>query len=399
MVTIMSTIKEEYLEILASGGNLTYMCDFTAEHVNNPIVITIPTRTIIAKSRDYSQDLVTEYAISAELATSEEAKQSAEYIESKLFTKKPFLHLMPYMRHKRVNCGCFHRENMVAVIDCPIVSGKSFSEESFSTIELAASVFVPALALNGYLTHTSARIMQNYLLALLKGDFNEQYQQRGVYDSTLDKIQKYMLLWIEFKERTQKPDIEKIRHMVNAFCERKEHWWTVDFDKGLVILIDASQADGIEDMKRICSGFCFISVSDVFREPKKAAEHLYLAREARHLAVIEGNDSTVVFVEQYKMPIAFLYSRQNLTLDVFENAKIKEIKEYDEANSTNYLSTLMEFLLCNMDYKSVANKMYVHRNTVYYRMNQIKKLFGIDLSDCRVITGLYLSLFAEATSK
>ena len=33
--------------------------------------------------------------------------------------------------------------------------------------------------------------------------------------------------------------------------------------------------------------------------------------------------------------------------------------------------------------------------SISYRLNQISKIFGVDLKDCGVITELYLAMFAE----
>ncbi|MPN35095.1 hypothetical protein SDC9_182590 [bioreactor metagenome] len=100
-------------------------------------------------------------------------------------------------------------------------------------------------------------------------------------------------------------------------------------------------------------------------------------------------------MDQYKSPIAFLYSYQNSGLEIFENLKINKIKKYDQENSADYMNTLRAYLLCNRDYNKMAEKLHIHRNTVFYRMNRIAELFDLDLSDCRVIAGLYLSLFIE----
>ena len=51
--------------------------------------------------------------------------------------------------------------------------------------------------------------------------------------------------------------------------------------------------------------------------------------------------------------------------------------------------------LCGMDHAQMAKRLHVHKNTVVYRLQRIADLFAPDLKDCRVLTDLYLSLFAD----
>lgn len=57
-----------------------------------------------------------------------------------------------------------------------------------------------------------------------------------------------------------------------------------------------------------------------------------------------------------------------------------ELKKYDEKNSDVLLETLREFLLCDCVVKETAKKMFVHPNTVTYRIKKIKQLLRHDLA-------------------
>ena len=53
--------------------------------------------------------------------------------------------------------------------------------------------------------------------------------------------------------------------------------------------------------------------------------------------------------------------------------------EYDQKHNANYIETLECFLRTSGSYQNMAEQMFVHRNTLMYRMNNIKKLLGCDL--------------------
>lgn len=52
---------------------------------------------------------------------------------------------------------------------------------------------------------------------------------------------------------------------------------------------------------------------------------------------------------------------------------------YDEENQTNYLALLKRYLDQNGSVQKVAEELFVHRNTVNYQLNKIKKILGCDL--------------------
>lgn len=66
---------------------------------------------------------------------------------------------------------------------------------------------------------------------------------------------------------------------------------------------------------------------------------------------------------------------------VIYNETLKKIKEYDFKHNTNLLFTLQQLLLNNMNIVYTAQEIYVHKNTVRYRMNLISDLIGQDLNN------------------
>jgi purine catabolism regulator len=75
-----------------------------------------------------------------------------------------------------------------------------------------------------------------------------------------------------------------------------------------------------------------------------------------------------------------------LTLENVESKKfgssIDKIKPLlQEENSKELIETLKVYLESNLNYKQAANKLFIHNNTVRYRINKIEELCNIDLND------------------
>ena len=118
---ILQSLRQQYLDLLTHGANLTQLCELTAQYTDTPVAITLTTRTIIAKSSGYTQELISEYEENLDLCSEEEIQQLNEQVISQLHSGRSVVGLYPYLKHKRINCGCFRGAAMLAVLDCPIV--------------------------------------------------------------------------------------------------------------------------------------------------------------------------------------------------------------------------------------------------------------------------------------
>ena len=56
------------------------------------------------------------------------------------------------------------------------------------------------------------------------------------------------------------------------------------------------------------------------------------------------------------------------------------LEEHDRQHSSNYVETLQYYLDLDGSIQAMAQKMFTHRNTIIYRMNNIKKLLGTELA-------------------
>lgn len=60
------------------------------------------------------------------------------------------------------------------------------------------------------------------------------------------------------------------------------------------------------------------------------------------------------------------------------NDIIAPLIEYDTVNGTNYFQTLQQYYFNSFNMQKTANALYIHRNTLTYRLQQIKELLKFD---------------------
>lgn len=66
-------------------------------------------------------------------------------------------------------------------------------------------------------------------------------------------------------------------------------------------------------------------------------------------------------------------------LKEFEHQYLKKLEDYDDVHGTDYVDTLENYLKYDGSIRKVAEAMYIHRNTITYRMNNIREIMGTPL--------------------
>ena len=63
------------------------------------------------------------------------------------------------------------------------------------------------------------------------------------------------------------------------------------------------------------------------------------------------------------------------------NEKLKRLEMYDNANGSFLIDTLLNYYMCGFNVGKTAQMMYVHRNSLQYRLKKIEEILEISLDD------------------
>ena len=84
-------------------------------------------------------------------------------------------------------------------------------------------------------------------------------------------------------------------------------------------------------------------------------------------------------------------------LPIYEPAA--ELDRFDQKNHCEYCRTLYTYLLHNQNAVKTAQIMFLHRNTLKYRMEKIREIIQVPLEDPWICQRLLLSLYALENMK
>lgn len=76
----------------------------------------------------------------------------------------------------------------------------------------------------------------------------------------------------------------------------------------------------------------------------------------------------------------------------FQNEILNKVKLYDSQNDAALYDTLVCYLKNNLNYRKTAEEMFVHRNSVIYRIKKIEEITGLSLNDPEDCFNLQLSI-------
>lgn len=117
----------------------------------------------------------------------------------------------------------------------------------------------------------------------------------------------------------------------------------------------------------------------------------YEARIALTLPRLMGK---AVYVQQFShlQIFSLLFSLNPSNLEIYCKNTLGKILDYDKTNKGDLLLTLRRLLDNCFSWKATANSLFVHINTLYYRINKIQDLLNIDLSKMETRVNLYLAI-------
>ena len=120
---------------------------------------------------------------------------------------------------------------------------------------------------------------------------------------------------------------------------------------------------------------------------------LHEAGSARRLAVLRGQTAlSVATSDEVASHELLLATVSGSVLRSFRERMLGPLLAYDQRHKAELLPTLREFLACSGSWNACATRMYVHVNTVRYRIRRIEELTGRDLSSLDDQVDFFLAL-------
>ncbi|MEG1869066.1 MAG: helix-turn-helix domain-containing protein [Clostridiales bacterium] len=147
-------------------------------------------------------------------------------------------------------------------------------------------------------------------------------------------------------------------------------------------------------------GFYKAGISNVYHNILETNTYHYQAQAALNIGNKIDPDIWYYFFNAYAMPHLIYHGIGNMPPELFCDDNILGLKDLGGKDGVDYFNTLKVYLKNNMNLLHSAEALFIHRTTLFYRLNRIKDFINVDLNDENVRLRLLISYYIlELTDK
>lgn len=135
-----------------------------------------------------------------------------------------------------------------------------------------------------------------------------------------------------------------------------------------------------------------MSIGRAYHDPIAWKTSYEEAKEALTVAKIKKNHSQIEFFNDTGLYSLIMHVQSEKHLEAYMNRYLKPLIEADDLGDGILLETLSMYLKCDGNANATAEALFIHRNTMRYRLEKIKKILKMNLNDLDVCFKLNMAL-------
>jgi DNA-binding PucR family transcriptional regulator len=263
----------------------------------------------------------------------------------------------------------------------------------------------------------------------LAGDFFDELIASDLYEEEIARRLAFFGLEPSAEQLIMLVDIDAFKAFVDGVHEREEtvvqdikerlHWAVDEFlAQRDLLFISASRSDSVvvlvqlgersahdvmslaADLQRSIGVMIpEITASIGIGRPHSSLVDLrqsyYEALYAIQIRKLKGNTSVIASFDDLGSYGLLLGLQDTVSLEVFYDSVLGKLREYDEQNASDLVKSLACFLEANGHWGEAAERLYVHRHTLRYRMKRVEEITGRDLGSSQDRMEFWLALKAR----
>lgn len=371
------------MQAILRNTGLQALCDQMEQMLGSPVAIGDFYRDKLVWSAGFPRDDLDDQVNRYNHMTREVREKSFEQNFRRLQDKKPHILELPFMRMRRLICGIFYHDSLVAILEAPDLDSR-FQELDWDFFKLCSDLL--GLTLHNHWFPTEKALSHPY--PMLWNHFqhytDRKWNDEWEYCVELASIRSFQVLWL-----SQNQDGKMF---ADAMEELPVRSWALPFQDHILILVDRKLPELWEDMTALAAKHhVTVGASDVFSSLHSLDTEKEQARCALSAARRAHNAPGLYSYNEYRLFDMLEKAGAHLDLRQFEDTVLQTIRAHDAQHNTEYEKTLRTYLMNRQNPQETARQLFIHKNTVVYRVNRLKELFCIDFNNCSQITHLYCS--------
>ncbi len=267
---------------------------------------------------------------------------------------------------------------------------------------------------------TEKRLAGDFFDELIASDLYEEEIARRLAFFGLDPEAEHLIMLVDIDDAKRSPGAAGERDETAVQDVKERLHWAVDefLAKREALFISASRSDSVVVLVRPGKGgeaetlalaeelqasvvkmLPEISVSIGLGRPHKSLVDLrqsyYEASYAIRIRKLKDGSGLIASFSDLGSYGLLLGLQDTLSLQVFYDSVLGKLHEYDEQNSSDLVKSLACFLEANGHWGEAAERLYVHRHTLRYRMKRVEEITTRDLGSSQDRMEFWLALKAR----
>lgn len=138
-----------------------------------------------------------------------------------------------------------------------------------------------------------------------------------------------------------------------------------------------------------------VGISNCFQANNQLSLHYNMLLQTLQLAKQMRSDQKLFFFSDYVYYALLDQAEDKSLLSFIRHPALDTLIHYDREKSAELYQTLRVFTKCGFNKAHTSERLFLHRNTVNYRIAQIESICGIDLSTTELLFSLQLSFLID----
>ncbi len=391
-------LREELIQSVLRGEGLDEIADKAANYLNNPVVIINNTYKIIAHSEHIQIDDYTwNNAVKRGYITLEFAATLNNWNKIKDQDREyECLTVNQINKFRRRFYKLSINSQLMGYLNITEVNG-DFDDIEEECYYFVSQIFAREIMIQQQLINPNQNTRnEDILLELTSGRYvNRLHFLERVQLSDLNIQSNYQVICSNLTNFLSYNADED--HFKNELISFFPSGTIIIFNKILIILIDLEHSLYIDFQlekgldKYLKSKNLTIGISDTFHDLFEFKHYENQAIKAYENKKYLFDDFLNYAIYEQVKPYDLINQIPRGSLINYCNQKVWALYQHDKLHETNYFNTLHVYLQTNHSIKATASYLYLHRNTINYRILKIKELFKIDLDDYSMLNHLLLS--------
>lgn len=302
----------------------------------------------------------------------------APEVDGRLFRK-----IVSALRYEKLILGGI----AVAEFDRPI------TEEDIVFTDYLCKVMGSVLYKEGFLEKNLNQNLEQLFFDLLAGSSQpiEVLQGRLEALGLLSVQAPYYLIYVDILP-VMKDNVEYLRIKLH---EAFPHFFTVFFQDALLIIgnILTDQYETVLEQMNVflSSHYLYGCISNPFHSLPTLREHFDLVRHACSIGQMLTPEKNLFEFNNLSLYCLLQKASGSVPIQNYLHPGIRILKSHDRDNGTEYHRTLILYLENNLNVLATANALFIHRNTLSYRLKKIEQLLIISMEERHVLLNLLLA--------